>query len=65
MLERLETRLRRVVALLAQRLALDLQLDASALELVELDGHRIHLHAQPAGRLVDEVDRLVGQEAVA
>ena len=50
--------------LLAQRLALDLELDAPALELVEFDGHRIHLHAQPAGGLVDEVDRLVGQEAV-
>ena len=64
LLERLEARLRRVVLLLAQRLALDLELDASALELVELDGHRVHLHAQPARRLVDEVDRLVGQEAV-
>ena len=59
-----EARLRRVVALLAQRLALDLELDAAALELVQLDGHRIHLHAQPAGGLVDQVDRLVGQEAL-
>ncbi len=64
-LERLESRLRRVVTLLAQRLTLDLELNASALELVELDGHRIHLHSQPAGRLVDKVDRLVGQEAIA
>ena len=39
--------------------------DAAALQLVELDGHGVHLHAQPAGGLVDEVDGLVGQEAVA
>ena len=64
-LERLEPGPRRVVLLLAQRLALDLELDAATLQLVELDGHRVHLHAQPAGGLVDEVDGLVGQEAVA
>ena len=50
--------------LLAQRLAFDLELDASSLELVELDGHRIDLHAQPGRGLVDEVDRLVRQEAI-
>ena len=60
----LEPSLRRVVRLLAQRLALDLELDAPPLELVDLDRHRVDLHAQPRGRLVDEVDRLVGQEAV-
>ena len=64
LLERLEPRLRRVVGLLAQRLALDLELDPPALELVDLDRHRVDLHAQPRRRLVDEVDRLVGQEAV-
>ena len=64
-LERLEPCLRGVVLLLAQGLALDLQLDAAALQLVELDGHRVDLHAQPARRLVDEVDRLVRQEASA
>ena len=63
-LQRLEPCPRRVVLLLAQRLALDLQLDAPALQLVQLDGHGVHLHAQPAGRLVHEVDGLVGQEAV-
>ena len=57
-----EPGLRRVVRLLAQRLALDLELDPPALELVELDRHRVDLHAQPAGGLVDEVDRLVRQE---
>ena len=49
-LERLEARPGRVVLLLAQRLALDLQLDAAPLQLVELDGHGVHLHAQPARR---------------
>ncbi len=56
---------RGVVLLLAQGLALDLQLDAPPLQLVELDGHRVHLHAQPAGGLVHEVDGLVGQEPVS
>ena len=64
LLERLEPGLRGVVGLLAQRLALDLELDPAPLELVELDRHRVDLHAQPRRRLVDEVDRLVGQEAV-
>ena len=43
---------------------LDLELDPAALELIQLDRHRIDLHPQPAGRLVDQVDRLVGQEPV-
>ena len=30
---------------------------------VDLGGHRVDLDAEPAGGLVDEVDRLVGQEA--
>ena len=64
LLERRQARLRRVVGLLAQGLALDLELDAPALELVELDGHRVDLHAQARRGLVDEVDGLVGQEAV-
>ena len=63
LLERPEPRLRGVVGLLAQRLALDLELDPPALELVELDRHRVDLHAQPRGRFVDQVDRLVRQEA--
>ena len=61
-LERVEPGLRGVVLLLAQRLAFDLELDPSPLQLVELEGHRVELHPEPAGRLVDEVDRLVGQE---
>ncbi len=34
------------------------------MELVELGRHRVHLGAQLRRRLVDEVDRLVGQESV-
>ena len=45
-------------------LALDLELDPAALELIELDRHGIDLHAQPRRCLVDQVDRLVGQEAL-
>ena len=63
-LERLAPALGGVVLLLAQRLQLDLELHRAALELVDLLGHRVDLDAQPRRGLVDEVDRLVGQEAV-
>ena len=53
-----------VALLLAAPRCLDLELDAPALDLVELLGHRVDLYAHPAGRLVDEVDGLVRQEAV-
>ena len=52
------------VALLAQRLLLDLELDDAPVELVELFGLAVDLHTLARGRFVDEVDRLVGQEAV-
>ncbi len=42
----------------------ELELQEPALEDVDLGGDRLQLHRQAAGRLVDEVDRLVGQEAV-
>ena len=45
--------------------ALDLELHDAALDLVDLLRHRVDLHPDARGRLVDEVDRLVGQEAVA
>ena len=64
LLERGEARLRRVVGLLAEGLALDLELDPPPLELVEGDRHGVDLHAQPRRGLVDEVDGLVGQEAL-
>ena len=53
-----------LVALLLQRLGLDLLLQDVAVELVELLGLAVHLHAQARGRLVHQVDGLVGQEAV-
>ncbi len=55
---------RRLVRLLAQRLALDLELHDAPLDLVELDRHRVDLHAQLRRGLVDEIDGLVGQEPV-
>ena len=63
-LQRLEPRRARLVGLRAQRLALDLELLDAALDLVDLGRHRVDLDAQARGRLVDQVDRLVGQEAV-
>ncbi len=53
------------VVLLGERLLLDLELGDPALDHVDLDRHRVDLHPEPAGGLVDEVDRLVGQEPVA
>ena len=43
---------------------LDLELDRASLERFQLLRERVDLDAQPRGRLVDQVDRLVGQEAV-
>ena len=63
-LDRLAAGDRRVVLLLLERLALDLELHDAALDLVDLGRHRVDLDAQPRGGLVDQVDRLVGQEAV-
>ena len=64
LLELLQPLLRGLVRLLAQRLALDLELHDAALHFVELGRHRVDLHAQRRRRLVDQVDRLVGQEAI-
>ena len=55
---------RALVGLLLERLPLDLQLDDAPVELVELLGLGIDLHPEPARSLVDEVDGLVGQEAI-
>ena len=54
---------RGVVGLLLQRHLLDLELADAPDHLVQLGGQRIDLDAQLAGRLVDQVDGLVGQEA--
>src|SRR5918994_2167033 len=43
---------------------LDLELPHSTVGLVELDRRGVDLHAQARRGLVDEVDRLVGKEAV-
>jgi hypothetical protein len=59
-----EPRFARGVGLLLERLALHFELDELACELIELLGHRVDLHAHAARGLVDEVDRLVGQETV-
>jgi len=64
LLQDLESRPRGIVGLLAEGLALDLQLDPAPLQLVQLDRHGVDLHPQAARGLVDEVDRLVGQEAL-
>ena len=52
-----------LVVLTADRLAFDLQLPDTAVEVVDLFGHGVHLQAQTRSRLVDQVDRLVGQKA--
>ncbi len=59
-----ETFLRSLVLLLLDRLALDLELDQPAVELVHRLGLRVDLHLDARGRLVDQIDRLVRQEAV-
>ena len=53
-----------LVLLLAQRGQLDLQLHDAPVDLVDLGGQRVDLDADLRGGLVDQVDRLVGQEAV-
>ena len=63
-LELAEPVLRRLVRLLLQRLALDLELDDPPVEILDLFGLGLDLHADPARRFVHQVDRLVGQEAV-
>ena len=55
---------RRRVGLLLQRDLLDLELQDAPLDDVDLGRQGVDLDAQFAGRLVDQVDGLVGQEAV-
>ena len=59
--ERLQPAARRVVGLLRQSRALDLELADAALDDVDLERHRVDLDAEPRRGLVDEVDRLVGE----
>ena len=60
----LEARLARRVALLLQRLRLDLKLHESPRDRVDLRRHAVDFHLDLRGRLVDEIDGLVRQEAV-
>ena len=60
----LEPVLRRGIGFLLQRLLLDLELHEPAVDFVEFFRLRIDLHAQARRRLIDQVDRLVGQKAV-
>ena len=53
--------MRGLVLLLLQRFLLDLELDDAPLEPVERLGLGVDLHADARRRLVDQVDRLVGQ----
>src|SRR5581483_4463339 len=62
--ERALDRLAHVPRLLRRRGELDLELDDAAVRLVELERRAVDLDSQPRRRLVDEVDRLVGQEPV-
>ena len=62
--ERLAALDRSGILLVAQTGDLDLELHHAALVLVELLGAAVDLGAQRGRSLVDEVDRLVGQEAV-
>ena len=62
--EALEALPGRLVALLREGDALDLELHDAPLDLVELGRHGVDLDPEPRGGLVDQVDRLVGEEPV-
>ena len=61
LVERREPLLRLRVGLLGQRGLLDLELADAPLDHVDLERHRVDLDAQARRRLVDQVDRLVGE----
>ena len=63
-LELLAPRERARVVVVAERLELDLELHDVPVDLVDLGRLGVDLHPDPRGGLVDQVDRLVGQEAV-
>jgi hypothetical protein len=56
---------RRFVFFALERLALDFELENFALHLVDFDRHAIDFNAQPRRRFIDQIDRFVGQKAVA
>ncbi len=53
-----------VILLLAERLALDLQVRRAPIQIVDFDGHGADLQTQRGAGFVDQVDGLIGQEAV-
>ncbi len=62
--DQLQTPLRGLVLFLLHRLALDLQLDQAAVEPVHHLGLGVNLHLDLGSGFVDQVDRLVRQEAI-
>ena len=64
LLDRGEPFLRRFVLFLLHRLALDLELDQTPVEPVHRLRLGVDLHLDPRRGFVDQIDRLVGQEAV-
>ena len=63
-LELLAPRDRPRIVVIAQRLELDLELHDVPVDLVDLGRLGVDLHPDPRGGLIDQVDRLVGQEPV-
>ncbi len=59
-----QVRLRQLVVVLLQRGLLDFQLHDVAADVVHLGRHGVDFRTNHGARLVDEVNRLVGQEAV-
>jgi hypothetical protein len=53
------------VCFLFQRLPFDLELDDTAIQGVDLRGHAVQFDPQPGSGLIDQIDGLVRQEAVA
>ena len=63
-LELCKARFRELIVLVFERGLFDLHLDDLAVDDVELGRHRVHLGADHCAGLVDEVDGLIGEEAV-
>ena len=61
---RAETLLRAFVALFLERFALDLELHDAARRFVQFGRHRVDFGAQLRRGFVDQIDGLIGQEAV-
>ena len=64
LLELLEALFRRLVFLLPERLAFDLELHDASVDFIELGRHRIDFHPQLRRGFVHQVDGFVGQESI-